>query len=138
MKTMTKIIITLFISVLFLHGVAAILTYVTVSSGKYVEGNPTTATLQISYGLAGGLTLTLLEGTLLSIIPLMTYLGTLKYAQSSILQPFEKVGMMRVVKYFFFPLAISVLVYLSLIAGADVVHDLVMLLSDGQTNLWSF
>ncbi len=135
---MTKIVIALFVSVLFLHGVAAILTYITVSSGKYIEGNPTAATLQISYGLTGGLTLTLLQGTVLSIIPLITYLGTLKYAQSSLVQPFEKASMMRVVEYFFFPLALCVLIYLSLIAGADVIHDLAMILSNGRVNLWSF
>lgn len=135
---MTKIVIALFVSVLFLHVVAALLTYTTVSSGRYVEGNPTTAMLQIRYGLTDGLMLTLLQGALLSIIPLMTYIGSLKYAQSNLVPPFEKAGLLQMVKYVFFPLAISVLVYLTLIAGADVIHDLAIVFSNGHLNLWSF
>jgi hypothetical protein len=104
----------------------------------YVEANPTTATLQIAYGLTGGLVLTLLQGTVLSMVPLMTYIGTLKYAQSNLVPQFEKSDMMRVVKYIFFPLALIVLIYLAMIAGADVIHDLAMLVSNGHVNLWSF
>jgi len=135
---MTKIAIALFFFVLFLQLVAALLTYVTVSSGRYIEGNPTSATLQISYGLTGGLILTILQGTILSMAPLTTYLGSLKYSQSNLVQPFKKASLMIAVKYFFFPLAASVFVYLALIAGAEVLHDFAMFLSNGQINLWSF
>jgi hypothetical protein len=135
---MTKIIISLFLIVLTLHAVAALTTYVSISLGRFVEGNPTTAELQFSYGLTNGLMLTLIQGTVLSIIPLITYLGTVKFAQSNSIQPSEKESVMRLVKYFCFPLALSVLVYLTLIAGADVTHDLAMILSDGKINLWSF
>lgn len=135
---MTKITISLFLAVLLLHVLAALLTYVTVSSGRYVEGNPATAMLQINYGMTGGLTLTLLQGTALSVIPLMSYLAMLKFSQSNLVPPFEKASTMKAVKYFAFPLALAVLLYLTTVAGVDAIHDLAMLLSNGKINLWSF
>jgi hypothetical protein len=135
---MTKIIIALFISVLTLHVTAALLTYATVSSGRYVESNPTAAMLQINYGLATGLTLTLVQGTLLSAVPLAIYLGTLKFARSDYVPLPDRAFATRFVKLLFFPLALFVLAYLAAIACVDVTHDLAMFLSNGQLNLWSF
>jgi hypothetical protein len=135
---MTKIIISLFVAVLILHGLAALTTYVAVVSGKYLESNYTTAELQISYGLTIGLVLTLVQGTALSVVPLMTYLGTAKYARSNFVHPSKKDWLMRLVKYFFFPLSFSVLLYLAAIAGADVTHDIAILLSNGKISSWSF
>ncbi len=135
---MTKIIITLFILVICFHLVAAYITYITISSGNYVEGNPTAAELQISYGLTNGLIVTLIQGSALSIIPLLTYLVPAKFAQSHFVQPFEKERTMNIVKFFSFPLALSILIFLVLIAGVDVAHDLAIFLSNGQINLWAF
>ena len=135
---MSKIVISLFALVLFLHCLAALLTYVTIGSGRYVESNPTAALLQINYGLATGLTLTLVQGTLLSAVPLAIYLGTLKFSRSEYVPLSDRAFTTRFVKLLFFPLVLCVLVYLAAIAGADVVHDLAMFLSNGQLNLWSF
>jgi hypothetical protein len=135
---MTKVIIVLFVAVLLLHIVAALLTYLCIDSGRFVESNPTTATLQIYYGLTPGLLITLVQGTVLSIIPLMTYLGTVKFAQSNRIKLFKKQEPLTLIKYFFFPLALSILVYLMLIASADVIHDTAMLLSNGKINTWTF
>jgi membrane protein insertase Oxa1/YidC/SpoIIIJ len=138
LKINTKIIISLFVSILFLHATAALLTYITISSGRYVEGNPTTAMLQFIYGVPAGLALTFLEGTAMSMVPLTIYMGTLRYAQSKMVPPCDKPLTMQFVSYCFFPLALFVLGYLMAIAGADVIHDLSMVLSGGTINLWSF
>ena len=135
---MTKIVILLFVALLLLHAAAALLTYVTVGSGRYIEGNPATAALQINYGLTRGLTLILLQGTALSAIPLMSYFAMLKFSQSTLLPPIEKAGTVKAAKYFAFPLALAVMLYLTAVAGADVIHDSAMLLSNGKIDLWSF
>jgi hypothetical protein len=109
-----------------------------VSSGKFVESNLTAAEFQISYGLANGLLLTLIQGTVMSFVPLMIYSGTLKFAQSNLVQVDKRESTLRLVKFFFFPLALSVLLYLTIIAGVDFTHDLAVLLSNGKINLWSF
>jgi len=136
LQTMTKIITALFLAVLILHAVAALLTFVTISSGRYVEGNPTAAALQISYGVTTGLTITLLQGTMLSVVPLAIYFGTLKFSRSDFVPLSDKAFVMRFVKFLFFPLAVAVLVYLTMIAGTDVIHDLAMFLTNGQVSLF--
>ena len=138
MRTMTRIVISLFVAVLILHVAAAIVTSVTVSSGRFVEGNPAAAELQFSYGVPAGLAVTLIEGTILSMVPLFIYLGALTFTRSSYVPACDKQQTMQFVKYCFFPLAVFVLGYLIAIAGADVIHDSAMLLSNGQINPWSF
>lgn len=135
---MTKIIISLFCAVIVLHCVAALVTYVAVGSGEFVEGNPTTAELQINYGLANGLMLTLFQGALITLVPLTTFLVTIRFAQSKSVRRYENESMMSAVKYLFFPIALSVLIFFTVLACADVTHDLAMVLSNGRVNLWSF
>jgi hypothetical protein len=135
---MSKVIIAFFVTILSLHAVAALLTYLCVSTGRFVESNMTTASLQINYGLTTGLFITLIQGTLLSMIPLITYLGTTKLAQSNRLKLFEKQEPMNLIKHFFFPLALLILVYLMLIASVDVIHDTAILFSNGRIDTWTF
>jgi hypothetical protein len=135
---MTKIIISLFCAVLILQGIAALVTYFAVGSGRFVEGNPTTAELQINYGLANGLMLTLFQGALITLVPLTTFLVTIRFARSKSVRRYEKESMMSAVKYLFFPITLSVLIFLTLLACADVTHDLAMLISNGKINLWGF
>lgn len=135
---MTKIVLALFITVLALHIAAAILTYTCVSSNMYFEGNPSTAELQTSFGLTGGLILTLIEGTALSALPLTIFVAMSKFTFSSKVTAFEKEKLTGLLKFFSFPLAVVLLAYLGLIAGFDVAHDFTMLLSGGRINLWTF
>lgn len=135
---MTKIVVGLFIIVLALHLTAAILTYACVSSDRFFEGNPSTAVLQTDFGLIGGLTLTLIEGTVLSMLPLTMYLAMSKFTFSNRVTPIEKEQLTRWLKFFSFPLAAIALTYLALIAGFDVTHDLIMFVTNGKIDTWTF
>ena len=138
MRTVTKIVLGLFFAVIMFHVAAATVTYFSISRGGYVEGNPTTATLIFTYGLTPGLLLTLTQSTILTVVPLITYLASTKFSQLGSMNPPERRSAQRIAKYFLYPLASAVLIYLLLVAGADFTHDLALLLSHGSITTWTF
>ena len=133
MKLTTKIIISLFSLGAALKAIVVISTYFMITSGKFVEGNPLSAELFSIYGLEAGLAIVFFAvfGTL--FVPVLTYFTPLiisKYAGR------DKKDVENITKFMFFPMAFIVLVPFLVFVGSDAVHNIIMVVSNGQISTW--